>query len=240
MQSERICTTDGTSVRIEQCALSLSEEPWSYAEDHRDGIAAYWQEALVERPKMFDGTVHVLTAHALYDGALNGTFTRTDFKSFLYWREHGFEGSTRDGFGSSLIRSSDGCVLLGRQSEGNLNSGLAYPPSGLIDASDTTAGRVEIDASIARELEEETGLTQAELERRPGYVVTFAGPLVSIAIEWRSELRADALRRRILDHVARQPEPELADVVIVRSAGDIDNPIIMPYAKAKLRLALSS
>jgi len=240
MQSERICTTDGTSVRIDQCALSLSEEPWSYAEDHRDGIAAYWQGALIERPKMFDGTVHVLTAHALYRGALNGTFTRTDFKSFLYWREHGFEGPTRDGFGSSLIRSSDGCVLLGRQSEGNLNSGLAYPPSGLIDASDTTAGRVDIDASIARELEEETGLTQAELKRRPGYVVTFAGPLVSIAIEWRSELRAVALRRRILDHVARQPEPELAHVVIVRSAGDIDNPIIMPYAKAKLRLALSS
>ena len=40
MQSERICTTDGTSVRIDQSALSLSEEPWSYAEDHRDGIAA--------------------------------------------------------------------------------------------------------------------------------------------------------------------------------------------------------
>jgi hypothetical protein len=70
--------------------------------------------------------------------------------------------------------------------------------------------------------------------------VTFAGALVSIAIEWQSALPVDALRQRILDHVARQPEPELADVVIVRSAADIDNPIIMPYAKAKLRLALSS
>jgi 8-oxo-dGTP pyrophosphatase MutT (NUDIX family) len=219
---------------------SASIEPWSYAERHRDDIAAYWQEALVERPKMFDGTVHVLTAHAPYDGALNGTFTRTDFKNYLYWREHGFEGPTRDGFGSSLIRSSDGCVLLGRQCEGNLNSGLAYPPSGLIDASDTVVGTVDIDASIARELEEETGLTPAELERRRGYMVTFAGPLISIAIEWQSALPADALRRRILDHVARQPEPELADVVIVCSAADIEIPIIMPYAKAKLRLALSS
>jgi 8-oxo-dGTP pyrophosphatase MutT (NUDIX family) len=173
-------------------------------------------------------------------GALDGTFTRTDFKSYVYWREHGFEGPTHDGFGPSLIRSSDGCVLLGRQCEGNLNSGLAYPPSGLIDASDTVAVTVDIDASIARELEEETGLTPAELERRPGYIVTFAGPLISIAIEWQSALPPDTLHRRILDYVARQPEPELADVVIVRNAADIDNPIIMSYAKAKLRLALSS
>ena len=175
MQSERICTTDGTSVRIDQCALSLSEEPWSYAEDHRDGIAAYWQEALVERPKMFDGTVHVLTAHALYRGALNGTFTRTDSRAFFDWREHGFEGSTRDGFGSSLIRSSDGCVLLGRQSEGNLNSGArlsAKRPHRRVRHDGRSGNR---RPSLARELEEETGLTQAELKRRPGYVVTFAG-----------------------------------------------------------------
>jgi hypothetical protein len=59
-------------------------------------------------------------------------------------------------------------VLLGRQSEGNLNSELAYPPRGLIDASDTVAGTMDIDASIAPELEEETRLTPAKLERRPG------------------------------------------------------------------------
>jgi 8-oxo-dGTP pyrophosphatase MutT (NUDIX family) len=240
MQRERICTTDGASVRIRHCALSLSTEPWSFAERHRDAIAAYWRRVRAERPKMFDGTVHVLTAHALHDGLLTGTFARTDFKSFLYWREHGSQGPTRDGFGSSLVRSSDGCVLLGRQSEGHLNAGLAYPPSGLIDSSDTTAGRVDIDASIARELEEETGLTRADLERRPGYITTSIGPIVSIAIEWQSALPANALRERILAHVERQPEPELGDVVIVRSPADIDNPIIMPYAKAKLRLLLSA
>src|SRR6202040_1822717 len=56
------------------------------------------------------------------------------------------------------------------------------------------------DASIARELEEETGLGPAELKRRRGYIVTFAGALVSIAIEWQSALPADALRQPLLDH----------------------------------------
>jgi len=161
MPSPRRCTTDGTSVRIAQCALSLSTEPWSYAQLHREDIAAHWQRARAARPKLFDGPVHVLTAHALHDGAFTGTFARTDFKSFLYWREQGAPGPTRDGFGSSLIRSSDGCILLGLQSEGNLNAGCAYPPSGLIEPTDTGLGSVDIDGSIARELEEETGLAPA-------------------------------------------------------------------------------
>lgn len=240
MQQQRICTTDGTCVRVAQCELELSAEPWSYAERNRDAIVAYWQRVRTERPKMFDGPVHVLIAHALQGGTFNGTFARTDFKSFLHWREHSAPGPTRDGFGSALVRSSDGCVLLGLQSAGHLNAGFAYPPSGLIEPTDTGGGKVDIDASIARELEEETGLAPADLERLPGYIVTTSGPLISIAIEWRSALPADALRGRILAHVARQPDPELADVVIVRSAGEIDDPIILPYARANLRLVLSA
>ncbi len=227
-------------MRVDRCALALSGEPWSYAARHREAIAAHWERVRAERPKLFDGPVHVLTEHALHGGTLTGTFARTDFKSFLYWREHGSAAPTRDGFGSSLIRSSDGSVLLGRQSEGHLNGGFAYPPSGLIEPGDATGGTIDIETNIARELAEETGLVRTELERRPGYVATFAGPLVSIAIEWRSALPAAALRERILAHVARQPEPELSDVVIVRSLADIDDPIILPYARAKLRLALSA
>lgn len=240
MLRQRMCTPDGTSVRVLSCALALSAEPWSYAGRHREAIAAYWERVRAERPKLFDGPVHVLTAHALDGGSLTGTFARTDFKSFLYWREHGAPGPTADGFGSSLVRSSDGCVLLGRQVEGHLNGGFAYPPSGLIDPADAVGGSIDIDRSIARELAEETGLTRAELERRPGYIVTFAASMISIAIEWQSALSAKALRERILAHVARQPEPELADVVIVRDLAEIDDPTILPYARAKLRLALSA
>jgi hypothetical protein len=240
MLRQRMCTPDGATVRVLSCALALSAEPWSYAESHREAIAACWERVRAERPKLFDGPVHVLTAHALDGGSLTGTFARTDFKSFLYWREHGAPGPTVDGFGSSLVRSSDGCVLLGRQVEGHLNGGFAYPPSGLIDPTDVVGGSIDIDRSIARELAEETGLTRPELERRPGYIVTFAASMISIAIEWQSALSAKALSERILAHVARQPEPELADVVIVRHLAEIDDPTILPYARAKLRLALSA
>ncbi len=49
---------------------------------------------------------------------------------------------------------------------------------------------------------------------------------------------AQVLRDRILAHVARQTDPELADVVIVRDPAEVDDPTIPPYARAKLRLVL--
>jgi 8-oxo-dGTP pyrophosphatase MutT (NUDIX family) len=235
-----MCTSDGTSLRVFRCELALSTQPWGYAERYREAIAAYWQRVSVERPKLFDGCVFVLMSFALREGILSGTFARTDFKSFLYWREHGAEGPAIDAFGSSLIRSSDGCVLLGRQAEGHLNAGFAYPPSGMIDPHDAIGGAIDIDRSIARELEEETGLTPADLERQPGYVVTIVESQISIAIEWQSALPAAALRERILARVARQSDPELADIVIVRSLAEVEDRTILPYARAKLRLALSA
>jgi 8-oxo-dGTP pyrophosphatase MutT (NUDIX family) len=235
-----MCASEGTAFRVTRCALALSDEPWSYAQRHADAIAAYWKGISAERPKMFDGCVHMLTSYVLHDGTLSGTFARTDFKSFLYWREHGMEPPALDAFGSSLIRSCDGCILLGRQVEGHLNGGFAYPPSGMIDASDAVAGAIDIDNSIARELEEETGLIPTDLERRPGYIVTLYGCQLSIAIEWLSRESATVLRERILAYVARQPDPELADVIIVRSLAEIDDPSILSYARAELRLALSA
>jgi 8-oxo-dGTP pyrophosphatase MutT (NUDIX family) len=140
----------------------------------------------------------------------------------------------------TVIRSSEGSVLLGRQSDGNLNAGLAYPPSGMIDARDAAGGVVDIEASTARELGEETGLEPRDLVRTQGYILTVCGPIVSIAIEWQSALPAEALRARILAHIRRQPVPELADVVIVRTREEIGDGTIPAYAQAMLRLLLTA
>ena len=90
----------------------------------------------------FDGTIYLLRDHALVGEELTGTFFKTDFKTLLYWRHHrSAETETvRECFGSSVIRSAEGHVLLGRQGPGQLNSGRIYPPSGLIDGEDVRAG----------------------------------------------------------------------------------------------------
>jgi 8-oxo-dGTP pyrophosphatase MutT (NUDIX family) len=233
--------SDDRSERIARCGLSVEAGGWPFAERRRAEIAAHWQRALTERPKMFDGTVYLLREGTLAGETFKGTFVRADFKSFLYWRETGYpDAGVRDGFGSAVLRSQEGHVLLGRQTSGNVNAGLAYPPGGFIDVRDVHEGAIDIEASVARELAEETGLEADDLARAPGYLLTRAGPLVSIGIEWRSQLPAEALRARILNHVARQSVPELADIVIVRSGGDIDEDMMPRFTRPLLRLLLTA
>jgi 8-oxo-dGTP pyrophosphatase MutT (NUDIX family) len=84
---------------------------------------------------------------------------------------------------------------------------------------------VDIEASVCRELEEETGLDTATLTRTAGFIVTSAGPIVSIGIEFRSGLAAEALCDRILAHAAQAAEAEIAGVVPVmpEEAGALDS-----------------
>ncbi|MCH9808736.1 MAG: NUDIX domain-containing protein [Alphaproteobacteria bacterium] len=140
----------------------------------------------------------------------------TDFSSFLFWKDTSYpEAGVRDGFGSAMIRSREGHVLLARQLAGHLNSGLLYLPGGFIDLNDVCGdGRVDIDASIMRELAEETGLGASSFVRRPGYLLTRVGVQVSIAVEFRSELDALELRHLLCSQLRAQGDPELADFVI--------------------------
>jgi hypothetical protein len=206
---------------------------WQFAQVRHAEIEAYWKECQSGRPKLFNGTIFVLRDWRLSAGTFTGSFLRTDFKSFLYWKESGYpDAGVLDGFGSAVIRSAEGHLMFGRQTRGNVNAGLVYPPGGFIDAQDARGATIDIDARIARELTEETGLHAGELERTPGYLLTRAGPLVSIGIEWRSALAAEDLRERILGHVRSQAEPELADVVIVSGRETIGAADMPSHARA--------
>lgn len=231
----------GSVTRVARCALTLSEEPWAYASAQAAAIKAHWDAARRANPGYFDGTVLVMAACA--GGAptdVGGTFTaqfhRTGFKSFLHWRENGYpEAGAADAFGSAILRSREGHVLLGRQSAGNINSGLAYPPGGFIDMRDVAAdGTIDIAASIARELKEETLLDPASLTAMAGFLIVRTGSQVAIGREFRSDLPAEALRAQILAGLAADPDPELADIVIVRNTDSLVGLAVPDFATLAL------
>lgn len=232
-------TADETDrvLRIEGCSLHVSPATWDWASANAEAIDRHWQRRSRESPAMFNGVIHMLSAISLDGAHLHGNFARADFKSFLYWLEQGHPyAGVRDAFGSALIISAEGHVMLGRQRPGNINSGLAYLPGGFIDPSDVSAaGSIDIAGSIVRELVEETGLAAADADIAPGFIATFEGPQLSIAREIRIALPAQSLRARILDHIAKDPNPELADIVIVRSAVDLQGLAMAPYAVRLLK-----
>lgn len=205
------------------CLLTVTTARWPFAEDNADAIDAHWARRRATSPAMFNGTIFVLGSSTREGGSLTGSLLQTDFKSFLYWKDHGYpDPGVRDVFGSALIRSAEGHIVLGRQAAGNLNAGLAYLPGGFIDRRDVDEqGRVALEASVAREVLEETGLSADHLAREPGMLLTRAGAMHSIAVPFRSPLDSSALKARIEAHIATQTDPELAEVVVVRGAQDL-------------------
>lgn len=207
-------------LRVRECRLRLGSGNWEFAQARQLEIAEHWRKRQVESPALFDGRVMMMRPPAVADQVLSAELIAIDFKAYLFWRESGFpDAGVFDGFGSALIRSREGHVLLGRQRGGNVNAGLAYLPGGFIDSRDVRGdGSVDIDASVTRELAEETGLSTRELTRVPGYLITVCERQISIALEYRSPLAAKALRSKILAAIAGQAEPELEDIVAVTDA----------------------
>jgi 8-oxo-dGTP pyrophosphatase MutT (NUDIX family) len=82
--------------------------------------------------------------------------------------------------------------------------------------------RVDLDFSVRRELKEETGLDIAEFTAESGWTTVFDLPLIAHIKVLRSGESAEALRARVLDHLARERQPELADIRIVRGPADSD------------------
>jgi 8-oxo-dGTP pyrophosphatase MutT (NUDIX family) len=232
---------DGRCLRTSLCELNIEDWQWPLAERDRAAIEQNWQAVHAANPRYFNGTIYLLKDYVAGDRCLSGRLFKTDFRTMLYWRrlpDAGAEG-VRDVFGASLIRSAEGHLLFGRQAPGQLNSGLIYPPSGLIDANDVVGDVIDIDASIARELREETGLGETDFERVPGYTIAAVDIHLAIGIQWRSSLPAAELRRRMLDHIGQEPAPELDDIVVIPDLSERLLSQMPPHARVFARALLA-
>ena len=231
------------SVRhIARCNLRVGDDLWAYAEANADSIDAGWIDAKRTTPAYFNGVIHLIDSYEDHGDAISARLLKTDFKSYLFWRLSGWpDAGVLDGFGSALLHSADGDVILGKQSPGHLNGGLTYLPGGFIDARDVRGdGTIDLDASVRRELFEETGIGPEAVTADVGYYLTETGPHVSIAVHYRSHLSTRDLTERIKDHIRTDPDPELADVVVVRRLNDLDGLPMADYARVLLTSLLPS
>lgn len=228
-------------VAVGQCRLRVLPGEWDYAHLNAVAIDAHWARRTAESALLFNGRVFLLSSCAIAGACFEGDFVAADFKSFLHWRECGHpEAGVRDCFGASLIVSSDGAVLLGRQRPGQVNSGLLYPPSGFIDRSDVAAdGGIDIAGNMSREIVEETGLDVGLLRWEEGFRIALSGPHVAIGRVARSRMSANDLRQAVLGHIARDERPELAGVDTVRSL-DEAGPDVPAYARLLLASVFAS
>jgi 8-oxo-dGTP pyrophosphatase MutT (NUDIX family) len=196
-------------------------KPWAFAIERRAEIDAFFAEIQREKPAVWNGRVLLMHRHAVSGGVLRGEYLETDYAGFAAWRSWGSPpAAVHDCFSAAAIQSADGAFLLGLMAPHTFNAGQIYFPCGTPDPSDIVDGRVDLDYSVRRELKEETGLDAAEFTTEPGWTAVADGGLIAMIKILRSAESAEALRARILARLARERQPELSDIRIVRGPAD--------------------
>jgi len=231
--------------RVAQCVCRVGDYEWAYAAERRAQIDQHWAQASAVNPTFFDGIVLLTSACHLDDvdgpsSRLALTLFETRFRNFLYWHSHGFAGQGAiDAFGAGIVRASDGALLLVRQHPGNVNEGPFNFPSGFIDRSDVDEdGQVDIGGNVARELAEEVGLTTADMERCPGFVVTRVGVHLAVGVEFRSPLTSDHLAARISAFLTTGKDREIAQAIFVRKTQHLEGLELAPHCRQLLSVLL--
>jgi len=217
--------------------LDLTYEPWTwpFAAKNGQAIAETFAAQQAKKPALFNGRVLLMREPQVIGDRLVARYFESDFATYLTWREFGFPGEgIFSGFGMGALRSPDGTYVMGEMSQHTANGGRVYFPSGTPDPSDLVGNRVDIEGSIVREVEEETGLTPADYTARPGFHCVIAKPAVAIVQVLELKASAEAVKQTILRNIAQDELPEFSDVHLVRDAADIA-PTMPRYVAAFIR-----
>jgi hypothetical protein len=208
---------------VDRLELALEPKPWTFADARRADIDANFAALQREKPALWNGRVLMLHRYTMKDGVFSGSYLETDYASFAAWQKWGMpEAGVYDCFGAAAVMAADGAFLLGRMGVQTFHAGHIYFPCGTPDPDDIVGARVDLDVSVARELKEETGLDIAGFTAEPGWTTVIDGALIAQIKVLKSNQNAEALRKRMLDHLAREKQPELSDILIVRGPGDFD------------------
>jgi 8-oxo-dGTP pyrophosphatase MutT (NUDIX family) len=208
--------------RVTRLDLKCSPWTWLFAVERRADIAAHFALKQAEKPKLWNGQV-LLGRNPVFSGdRFSADYFEADFASFLAWRDWGFpDKSIFNGFGMGALRGNDGVFVLGEMAAHTANAGRIYFPSGTPDLDDLHNGMVDIPGSVAREVEEETGLTTSDYTAFNHWDCVVSGAAIALIRILNADVPGEALRRKIETNLATHQSPELAAVHLVRGPADL-------------------
>jgi len=207
--------------RVTTLDLSFEPWPWPFAEERRAEISAHFAVKQREKP-IWNGRI-LLGRDPVFTGEhFSASYFEADFASLLAWRDWGFpDAGVFNGFGAGALRCADGAFVLGEMAGHTSNAGRIYFPAGTPDPDDIRDAAVDISGSIAREVLEETGLDAAEYRASAHWDCVVSGAVIAMIRILDVDLTGEALRTRIEANLARQRQPELSAIHLVRETRDL-------------------
>jgi 8-oxo-dGTP pyrophosphatase MutT (NUDIX family) len=210
--------------------VRLEPGPHPFEVEHAAAIEASWQREVAANPALFDGRV-VLLSHIAYDrGRLAGRCHAVRYATLLHWR-HSRPPGAEHAFAHAALVSGDGALVAIRMGAHTANAGKVYFAAGSFEPVDFRDGLVDIDANMAREVLEETGLDIAASPVDETYHLYSQNATTVIFRRYHLAESADAIAARISAFVAAEAEPEIEGPVIIRGPDDLPDGL-MPHMRA--------
>ena len=226
--------------RVTRLDLRLKPTPWPFADARRARIDAHFARKQQEKPKLWNGRVLLGRNPVFTEDRFSADYFETDFASLLAWRDWGCpDKSVFNGFGMGALRCADGAFVLGEMADHTANAGSIYFPAGTPDRDDISGLSVDIASSVAREVEEETGLTAADYRTAEHWDCVVTGSSIAMMRKLDVDLPGEILRVKIEANLAIQSSPELSAIHLVRGVGDL-KPAMPAFVTTFLEAQLSS
>lgn len=216
--------TDIEIAALDRAEIAFAPWSWPFAAARRAEIEAYFADLCRRRSGVWNGRVLLLRTTTIEGRVLRGSCFEADYASFCAWRDWSFpDAGVHNVFAAAALRSADGAFLLGEMASSTANAGLITFPCGTPEPDDLdAAGMLDLAANLGRELEEETGIAIGEVHTEPGWTMVRDRCYLGLLKVVSARGSAEALRARIMRHLAREKRPEFIDVRVVRSAADLE------------------
>jgi hypothetical protein len=212
--------------RVSGVEVQLNEGPWAFAKQNTEAIAAFWQKKQKSHPHFFDGKVHVMTSWEIRDfqtsaAVFVGRLQRTNFASFLYWKETDAKMQWGSDFsGGGALFCTDGGLLMAVSGEHAVIPRLLEFPSGFVDVADFDGNKLDFDRHVEREVMEEFAITKAQLGEKHQYLVSAADGIVQVVSAFVVDMNGVDFVQT-WRHRTGLMQPEISDIVAIYRPSDL-------------------
>lgn len=208
---------------LDRVEARLAPAPATFSGAERAAIDAHFAARQAANPALWNGRVLLLAGHRFEGRTLTARYAESDYASLLWLlARDGAHPRLRASFAMGALRGVDGGFVMIRMAGWTANAGRVYFAAGTPDLTDvTTEGQVDLEGSVLREIEEETGLVAADLTLASGWTAIHDRRRVALLRQIRAREDAAALAARIRRFAAGEARPEIDEVLVVRGPQDL-------------------
>jgi 8-oxo-dGTP pyrophosphatase MutT (NUDIX family) len=219
----RVVPVSGLDVRLDPA-------PHPFEIGHQLAIEENWRREREANPALFDGRLVLLSEVGYDDGRVVGRCHSVRYATLLYWRRARPQGAEH-AYAHAALVSSDNALVAIRMGAHTANAGKVYFAAGSFEAVDFIDGVVDVEANMAREVREETGLDISGLPRDDEYQLFSRDGITVVFKRYYIDQPAEQIAAKITDFVERETDPEIAGPVIIRGRDNLPDGV-MPYMNA--------